>query len=207
VIAGATIQALAASRRRQAYASVVSAVAFCAIAAWLWSRLPIAGVSCALLALVLASRGAHLWQRGKNASIGAAGETELQTLLLPLVTQGWQLAVNMPLPGYGDVDALLYSPSRRWYVIDAKMHGGAVVLRGDTLMHMRGQQVTAFDEDLVDGASRQAQLVAQRVGGRVFSLLCFMQARLLPPLPGAVRGVAVVDARSVVAAVGVLEGT
>ena len=31
-------------------------------------------------------------------------------------------------------------------------------------------------------------------------LLCFMQARLLPPLPGGVAGVAVVDAGSVVAA-------
>ena len=207
MIAGATIQGLAASRRRQAYVNVLSAVACCAIAAWLWSRLPIAGASCALLALVLASRGAHLWQRAKNASLGATGETELQALLLPLVTQGWQLAVNVTLAGYGDVDALLYSPSRRWYVIDAKMHGGAVVLRGDTLMHMRGQEVTAFDEDFVDCALRQAHLVAQRVGAPVFPLLCFMQARLLPPLPGAVRGVAVVDARSVVAAIGVLEGT
>ena len=204
-MAGATIEVLARGRRRQAYANVASAVFFCALAAWLWSRVPIAGVSCALLALALASRGAHFWQRAKDASIGAAGETELQALLLPLVTQGWQLAVNVPLAGYGDVDALLRSPSRRWYVIDAKMHGGAVMLRGVALMHARGQQVTAFDEDLVGGALRQAQLVGQRVGGPVFPLLCFMQARLLPPLPGAVRGVAVVDARSVVAAIGVLD--
>ena len=205
-VAGATIHAVAARRRREAYGSIALALVFAGVAVLIWTRLEMGAIGVVVIAIALASRGAHSWRRAQDADVGAVGEAGLQTLLQPLVERGWRLAVNVPLPGYGDVDALLQSPSCRRYVIDAKMYGGAVLQRGDSLLHVRGQRVGNFDEDLLGGAMRQAQLVAQRMGGQVFPFLCFMQARLLRPLPGAVAGVGVVDAGSVVAALLILEG-
>ena len=204
-VAGATIHALAAGRRREAYGAVALALVFACGASLLWTRLDVIAIGLGLIAVSSASRGAYLWRRAQDAEIGAAGEAGLQTLLLPLVACGWGLEVNVRLPGYGDVDALLVSPARRRYVIDAKMYGGAVAQRGDTIVHVRGREATQFCEDLIGGVLRQAELVARRRGGRVFPLLCFMQAALMRPLPGAVRGVAVVDARCIVDALMTLD--
>lgn len=202
--AGSNIRAMAARRQRAAFGRLLLALLLGAGAGWLW--LHVAHVTWvrwsvgigALMVLGLVTEALSTLRRADQALQGAGGESVLEAVLQPLVSAGWELAVNVPLPGYGDIDALLRSPKGKHFVIDAKAHRGVVVARGDELARMMGRRIFGFERDLLGGVLRQCALMAEQYGRAMTPVLCFVQARLLAPLPGAVRGVFVADRGSVV---------
>jgi hypothetical protein len=91
----------------------------------------------------------------------------------------WLIEPNVRVPGCGDVDVFVTSPTRKYYAIEVKSHRTNVIFDGDVLRRGDGQ---AFDKDFLFQASRSAvALAGLRSIHRVNALLVFTRAKLSLP--------------------------
>ena len=114
----------------------------------------------------------------RRAEQGANGEDEVARVLKEL-PEGWSCMRNLIVQGVGDVDFLITSPSKQYFVIDVKSHAGLVTSKDGVLLRQMNGAQRLFEKDILAQCMKQA--IAVRENGKlpfVRALIVFSQATL-----------------------------
>ena len=152
-----------------------------AVLAFLWSQFGplVPSVIVSIAAAVLAVLWLITRMRNLNRTFitGAEAEELVGQRLQSLVARGWRFLNNVPKPGGGDVDHVLWGP-KGIFVIETKAHRGAVALESGRLTFNRTLPRADFVQQTYANTLYVRDLLCEKLGRRVWivSVLCLTDA-------------------------------
>src|SRR5262249_2868785 len=100
------------------------------------------------------SRLCYLWHLSsidlEKRAAGKKAEHSVHEMLKEELPNDWLIEPNLRVPGCGDVDVFVTSPTRKFYAIEIKSHRTNVVFDGDVLRRGDGKP---FEKDFLFQAS------------------------------------------------------
>lgn len=110
---------------------------------------------------------------------GTQAQETIAIILRDLQEQGWKITYNLPTPNLGNVDAFLQSPKNNSFIVNVQTYQGEVFFDEGILKRRDWQQVSNFEQDLLQQVTDQALTIKKIKNLRkITPVLCFTNALL-----------------------------